>query len=133
MVAEVRVLPPQPASPVSTCACCQSAEIPAVPGHPRDLVQSLRLGSAPKGGVLAACLRGPILVSRFWAELKPGSHDLSARTAGFAGGLDYRLAPDTVVGLALAGGGTAGVSRASSDQRFANDWPQPIVNIRWLA
>jgi outer membrane autotransporter protein len=35
-----------------------------------------------------------------------GSHDLSARTAGFAGGLDYRLTPDTVVGFALAGGGT---------------------------
>ena len=28
------------------------------------------------------------------------------RTAGFAGGLDYRLTPDSVVGLALAGGGT---------------------------
>jgi autotransporter-associated beta strand protein len=26
-----------------------------------------------------------------------GSHDLSANTAGFAGGLDYRLTPDTVV------------------------------------
>ena len=35
-----------------------------------------------------------------------GSHDLSARTAGFAGGLDYRLTPNTVVGFALAGGGT---------------------------
>jgi outer membrane autotransporter protein len=35
-----------------------------------------------------------------------GSHDLSARTAGGAAGLDYRLAPSTVVGFALAGGGT---------------------------
>jgi uncharacterized protein with beta-barrel porin domain len=35
-----------------------------------------------------------------------GSHDLSARTVGGAAGLDYRLAPGTVVGLALAGGGT---------------------------
>jgi uncharacterized protein with beta-barrel porin domain len=35
-----------------------------------------------------------------------GSHDLSARTAGGAAGLDYRLTPDTVVGLALAGAGT---------------------------
>jgi uncharacterized protein with beta-barrel porin domain len=35
-----------------------------------------------------------------------GSHDLSASTVGFAGGFDYRLTPDTVVGLALAGGGT---------------------------
>jgi outer membrane autotransporter protein len=35
-----------------------------------------------------------------------GSHDLSANTAGFAAGLDYRLTPNSVVGLALAGGGT---------------------------
>jgi autotransporter-associated beta strand protein len=35
-----------------------------------------------------------------------GSHDLSARTVGFAAGLDYRLTPETVVGFALAGGGT---------------------------
>jgi autotransporter-associated beta strand protein len=35
-----------------------------------------------------------------------GSHDLSARTVGFAGGFDYRLSPDTVLGLAFAGGGT---------------------------
>jgi outer membrane autotransporter protein len=36
-----------------------------------------------------------------------GSHDLSAATAGGAAGLDYRLAPGTVVGFALAGGGTS--------------------------
>jgi T5SS/PEP-CTERM-associated repeat protein len=35
-----------------------------------------------------------------------GSHDLSARTVGLAAGLDYHLTPDTVVGFALAGGGT---------------------------
>ena len=35
-----------------------------------------------------------------------GSHDLSATTAGFAGGLDYHLSRDSVVGMALAGGGT---------------------------
>ncbi|MFL6823381.1 MAG: autotransporter domain-containing protein [Xanthobacteraceae bacterium] len=35
-----------------------------------------------------------------------GSHDLSATTAGFAGGLDYHLSRDRVVGFALAGGGT---------------------------
>src|SRR5262249_18771671 len=30
----------------------------------------------------------------------------SARTVGFAAGLDYHLTPNTVVGFALAGGGT---------------------------
>ena len=35
-----------------------------------------------------------------------GSHDLTARTAGVATGMDYRIAPGTVVGFALAGAGT---------------------------
>jgi uncharacterized protein with beta-barrel porin domain len=35
-----------------------------------------------------------------------GSTDVSARTYGFAGGLDYLVTPGTAVGLALAGGGT---------------------------
>jgi autotransporter-associated beta strand protein len=35
-----------------------------------------------------------------------GSHDLSASVAGYAGGFDYRMTPDTVVGLAFAGAGT---------------------------
>jgi len=36
-----------------------------------------------------------------------GSHDLSARTAAFASGFDYRFAANSVVGFALAGGGTS--------------------------
>jgi autotransporter-associated beta strand protein len=35
-----------------------------------------------------------------------GSHDLSARTAGGTAGLDYHLSRDSVIGVALAGGGT---------------------------
>jgi T5SS/PEP-CTERM-associated repeat protein len=35
-----------------------------------------------------------------------GSHDLTARTAGYAAGLDYHFTRDTVFGFALAGGGT---------------------------
>ncbi|SHJ24906.1 autotransporter-associated beta strand repeat-containing protein [Bradyrhizobium lablabi] len=35
-----------------------------------------------------------------------GSHDLTARAAGFATGMDYRVAPGTTLGFALAGGGT---------------------------
>jgi outer membrane autotransporter protein len=35
-----------------------------------------------------------------------GSHDLTAHTAGGAAGLDYRIAPGTVVGFALGGAGT---------------------------
>ena len=35
-----------------------------------------------------------------------GSHDLIARTFGYAAGLDYHVTRDTVAGFALAGGGT---------------------------
>lgn len=35
-----------------------------------------------------------------------GSHDRTARTFGFATGIDYRISRDTVVGFALGGGGT---------------------------
>jgi outer membrane autotransporter protein len=49
-----------------------------------------------------------------------GSHDLTARIAGSAAGLDYRIAPGTIVGFALAGGGTGwslaqGLGSGSSD------------------
>src|SRR3984893_16246028 len=49
-----------------------------------------------------------------------GSHDLSAHTAGGAAGLDYRVAPGSIVGFALAGGGTGwslaqGLGSGSSD------------------
>ena len=49
-----------------------------------------------------------------------GSHDLSARTYGYATGLDYRVTPYTVVGFALAGGDTnyglsAGLGGGHSD------------------
>jgi len=35
-----------------------------------------------------------------------GSHDITASVFGFAGGMDYRFTPSTLVGFALAGGGT---------------------------
>ena len=77
-----------------------------------------------------------------------GSHDLSASTVGFAAGLDYRLTPDTVVGLAFAGGGTGAwrrgwaaarampFKRASTGRRtlvrpiWPPPWPSPITGCR---
>jgi autotransporter-associated beta strand protein len=49
-----------------------------------------------------------------------GSHDLIARTFGYAAGLDYHVSRDSVVGVALAGGGTnwslaQGLGSGSSD------------------
>ncbi|HEY4407015.1 MAG TPA: autotransporter domain-containing protein [Xanthobacteraceae bacterium] len=53
-----------------------------------------------------------------------GSHDLAARAGAFAAGIDYHIAPDTIVGLALAGGGTswslsAGLGGGHSDAFLA--------------
>ncbi len=45
-------------------------------------------------------------VSHTDGDAAVGSHDLAANTGGFAAGADYRMSPDTVVGFALAGGGT---------------------------
>jgi uncharacterized protein with beta-barrel porin domain len=36
-----------------------------------------------------------------------GSHDTTARAYGVVGGADYKVAPDALVGFALAGGGTS--------------------------
>jgi autotransporter-associated beta strand protein len=36
-----------------------------------------------------------------------GSHDTTSRAYGFVAGADHRLAPDTLIGFALAGGGTS--------------------------
>ena len=49
-----------------------------------------------------------------------GSNDRSASTAGYAGGLDYHLTRDSLIGFALAGGGTnwslsEGIGNGKSD------------------
>jgi outer membrane autotransporter protein len=49
-----------------------------------------------------------------------GSHNTTSTAAAFAAGIDYRLSPDTIVGIALAGGGTgwnvdANLGSGSSD------------------
>jgi uncharacterized protein with beta-barrel porin domain len=49
-----------------------------------------------------------------------GSNDTTLGTYGYAGGIDYRFSPNTVLGVALAGGGTnwslaSGLGRGRSD------------------
>jgi autotransporter-associated beta strand protein len=49
-----------------------------------------------------------------------GSHDVAARVYGVVAGVDYKVTPDTLLGFALAGGGTSytlsdGLGRGSSD------------------
>src|SRR5262249_32623755 len=81
---------------------------------------------APRWGAWASAYggcnnrrRGPV-VGRSGDPIVIGSHDLIARAGGYAAGLDHRIGPDTVVGLALAGGFTnwslsAGLGGGKSD------------------
>ena len=46
-----------------------------------------------------------------------GSSNITAHTYGFAGGMDYRFTPDTLVGFALAGAGTNWGLRQGARQR----------------
>ncbi len=60
---------------------------------------------APRWTSWGAALGGSNRTSGDPADM--GSHDLTARTGAFAAGIDYHVAPDANVGLALAGGGTS--------------------------
>jgi hypothetical protein len=67
-----------------------------------------------------------------------GSHDITARTGGFAAGLDYHASPGTIFGVAMAGGGTnwslsAGLGGGRSDVFLAGlygskQWGQAYVS-----
>ncbi len=47
-----------------------------------------------------------------------GSNNITARTFGFAGGMDYHYSPDTIFGFALGGGGTNwGLAQGLGDGR----------------
>lgn len=75
---------------------------------------------SPARAAFASVDRAPFAGGRRWGiwgaayggqnntagDLSAGTHNSSARTFGFATGLDYLVTPHTVVGFALAGGGT---------------------------
>ncbi len=67
-----------------------------------------------------------------------GSHDRSARVFGYATGLDYRVTPYTVVGFALAGGGTNyglsdGLGGGHSDMFQAAVYGSTRVNAAYIS
>jgi autotransporter-associated beta strand protein len=72
------------------------AQVLKAPPKPQTLEQRWSLWGGSYGGTNRTT-GDPLVV---------GSHDLSARAVGVAAGLDYHLTRDTVVGFALAGGGT---------------------------
>jgi uncharacterized protein with beta-barrel porin domain len=46
-------------------------------------------------------------VNRTSGDAAVGSNDTTSNVVGFAAGVDYRVSPDTLIGFALAGGGTS--------------------------
>ena len=67
-----------------------------------------------------------------------GSHDRTATSVGYASGLDYRLGPDVVTGVALAGGGTRfnlsdGLGGGHSDMFQAAVYGAMRVNAGYLS
>lgn len=71
-------------------------------------------------------------------DLLAGTHDSSARTFGFATGLDYLITPYTVVGFALAGGGTNygvsdGLGSGHSDMFQAAVYSTTRVNAAYVS
>ncbi len=87
--AEDRPMPPELAS--AYAAVFKAPPVKAQSFEPRWTLWGSAYGGANHTG------GDPIVV---------GSHDLSARTGGFAAGADYRVSPFTTLGFALAGGGT---------------------------
>lgn len=71
-------------------------------------------------------------------DLLAGTHDSAARTFGFATGLDYLATPYTVVGFALAGGGTNygvsdGLGSGHSDMFQAAVYSTTRVNAAYVS
>jgi hypothetical protein len=63
--AKVRILPPQPASPVSIASQMKVAQNRAVPRHFADMTRSPCAEMGHGSIISGPCLRGPFLVSRF--------------------------------------------------------------------
>ena len=71
-------------------------------------------------------------------DASAGTHDRTARVYGIAAGLDYRITPDTVVGFALAGGGTdfalaGGYGRGGSDMFQAAVYSMTQINAAYIS
>jgi outer membrane autotransporter protein len=74
------------------------------PGSPQSAFASVdSLFGAHRWGIWAAAYGGQ---NNTKGDVLVGSHDRSARTIGYATGLDYLVTPYTVAGFALAGGST---------------------------
>jgi outer membrane autotransporter protein len=72
---------------------------------PKDrVVKAVPLIAAPRWSIWGAAFGG---TGKIGGDTVVGTPDVSPRSYGFAAGADYRVAPDTLLGFALAGGGTS--------------------------
>jgi hypothetical protein len=107
---------------------------------------------SPQSPAFASVDRAPFAGGRRWGiwgaayggqnntagNLLAGTHDSSARTFGFATGLDYLATPYTVVGFALGGGGTNygvsdGLGSGRSDMFQAAVYSMTRVNAAYVS
>jgi outer membrane autotransporter protein len=117
---------------------------PEIPLPPRPMliykapVYKAPVGAAPdprRWSIWGAAYGGQYRAS---GDPSVGSHDFSARTFGYATGLDYRVTPNTVVGFALAGGGTNfglsdGLGNGRSDMFQAAVYSTTHVNAAYVS
>ncbi len=90
-------------------AQAEAAFASAMPARPATFDQRFSVWGSAFGG--SGAVNGDAVL---------GSHKTTSQVFGFAAGIDHRVAPDTVFGLALAGGGTnwgldAGLGGGRSD------------------
>jgi uncharacterized protein with beta-barrel porin domain len=97
----------------------------AAEGQQSEAVRMAYAAVSPRGDLKGGLVtKAPALVETFAARwsvwgggyggsattdgnAQTGSHETTSRAYGFAAGADHRLAPDTLIGFALAGGGTS--------------------------
>jgi outer membrane autotransporter protein len=94
--------------PTSCLAPGQERELPPEIAHAYAAVMPIKAQPilyAPRWNVWAAAFGGTNRTSGDPNGV--GSHDFTARTGAVAAGVDYKLTPDTLLGFALAGGGTS--------------------------
>ncbi|RAI43714.1 hypothetical protein CH341_12825 [Rhodoplanes roseus] len=115
-----------------------AADAPASPASAafQALAKAPPAGSAgPRWSVWGSAYGGS---GRIDGDALVGSHDLSARAAGFAAGGDYRVTPFTTLGFALGGGGTSwslaqGLGSGSSDAFQAGVYGTSTAGPAYLA